>query len=102
MEKNIEYIKIFMEYESSDMPVVYVYEVDLDDERLALRAIEVFHDRQLRKMEDLYYGAIEILPIPTADELNAKVWGDEFHALVIPKEEFEEIWESSTYHGDLS
>ena len=29
MESDIEYIQLFMEYESDDMPVVYFYEVDL-------------------------------------------------------------------------
>ena len=41
MKENVEYIKVFADYESDDMPVVYLYEVDLEDERLALRAIEI-------------------------------------------------------------
>ena len=41
MESNIEYIQLFMEYESDDMPVVYFYEVDLKDNRFALREMEV-------------------------------------------------------------
>lgn len=36
MESNIEYIHLFMEYESDDMPMVYFYEVDLNNDRLAL------------------------------------------------------------------
>ena len=39
MKENVEYIKVFADYESDDMPVIYIYEVDLEDERLALRAI---------------------------------------------------------------
>ena len=42
MERNIEYIQLFMEYESDDMPMVYFYEVDVNDDRFALRAIEIF------------------------------------------------------------
>ena len=34
-----------MEYESDDMPMVYFYEVDLDDGRFSLRAMEVFANR---------------------------------------------------------
>ena len=34
MKENVEYIKVFADYESDDMPVVYLYEVDLEDERL--------------------------------------------------------------------
>ena len=35
----------------------------------------------------------------TVDELNAHVWGEEFHACVIEKAEFEAIWESRFYSG---
>ena len=45
--------------------------------------------------------AIEITPLPIVDELNAHVWGEEFHACVIEKAEFEAIWESHTYDGAL-
>lgn len=69
IKNNIEYIKLFMEYESKDMPIVYLYEVNLDDERLALRAIEIFEDRKLIKMDDLYRGVIEIFPIPSKSPL---------------------------------
>ena len=41
-------------------------------------------------------GAIEITPIPTVEELNAHVWGEEFHACVIEQAEFEAAWESHT------
>ena len=37
----------------------------------------------------------------TVDELNAHVWGEEFHACVIEKAEFESIWETHTYDGAL-
>ncbi len=37
MGSGIEYIQLFMEYESDDMPVIYFYEVDLNDNRFALR-----------------------------------------------------------------
>ena len=48
MERNIEYIQLFMEYESDDMPMVYFYEVDVNDDRFALRAIEIFVDRTVK------------------------------------------------------
>lgn len=50
---DIEYIKVFMEYESDDMPMVYFYEVDLNDERFALREIEVFVNRTVKLNNDL-------------------------------------------------
>ena len=38
MQKQLEYIQLFMEFEFEDMQVVYFYEVDQDNERFALRA----------------------------------------------------------------
>ena len=35
----------------------------------------------------------------TVEELNAHVWGEEFHACIIEKAEFEAIWESRFYSG---
>ena len=62
----------------------------------------IFADGRTRNIPDLYDGAIEITPIPTVEELNAHVWGGEFHACVIEKAEFEAIWESRTHDGKTS
>ena len=102
MESNIEYIQLFMEYESDDMPMVYFYEVNLDDDRFALRAIEVFVNRMVKIYNDLYCDVMEACPIPTVDELNAKVWGEGFYAVIISKEKFEEIWNTGIYSGSLT
>ena len=34
-------------------------------------------------------------------ELNAHVWGEEFHACIIEQAEFEAIWESRFYSGSF-
>ena len=78
----IEYIKLFWEGAPEGEPSVILYEVDTENERLALRSID-------------------ITPIPTVEELNAHVWGEEFHACIIEKAEFEAIWETHTYDGAL-
>ena len=97
----IEYIKLFWEGAPEGEPLVILYEVDTGNERLALRSIDIFRDGRTRNIPDLYDGAIEITPVPTVEELNAHVWGEEFHACVIEKAEFEAIWESHTYgRGD--
>lgn len=101
MKNNIEYIKVFMKYESDDMPVLYFYEVDLEDERYCLRAIEIMINRQVKTMDDLYDNAIEITPIPTVDELNSMDWGVELHAIRITKDKFEEVWGNGSYSGNL-
>ena len=72
-----------------------------DWERLVRRSIDIFMDGHTRNIPDLYDGAIEITPIPTVEELNAHVWGEEFHACIIEKAEFEAIWENRTYNGEI-
>ena len=97
----IEYIKLFWEGAPEGELSVILYEVDTGNGRLALRSIDIFADCRTRTIPDLYDGAIEITPIPTVEELNAHVWGEEFHACIIEKAEFEDIWESHTYDGAL-
>lgn len=95
----MEYIKLFWEKAPEGEPPVILYEVDIESDRLALRSIDIFRDGRTRNIPDLYDGAIEITPVPTVEELNAHVWGEEFHACVIEKAEFEAIWESRFYSG---
>lgn len=102
MESDIEYIQLFMEYESDDMPMVYFYEVDVNDDRFALRAIEIFVDRTVKFYNDLYCDVVEVCPIPTVDELNEKVWGEGFYATIISKDKFDEIWNTGIYNESLT
>ncbi len=95
----IEYIKLFWEGAPEGEPAVILYEVDTENERLALRSIDIFPDGRTRNIPDLYDGAIEITPIPAVEELNAHVWGEGFRACAIEKAEFEAIWETHTYDG---
>ena len=90
----IEYIKLFWEDAPEGEPPVILYEVDTENERLALRSIDIFADGRTHNIPDLYDGAIEIMPVPMVEELNAHVWGEEFHACIIEQAEFEAIWES--------
>ena len=101
MPMHIEYIKLFMEYESEDMPIVYFYEVNLDDNRFCCRAIEIFASRQVRLIDDLYRDVIEAVSIPTKEEFNANIWGNGFRAFAVTKNEFEKVWESGVYNGNL-
>ena len=95
----MEYIKLFWEGAPVGEPPVILYEVDTENERLALRSIDIFADGSTHNIPDLYDGVIEITPGATVEELNAHVWGEEFHACVIEKAEFEAIWESRFYSG---
>ena len=84
------------------MPMVYFYEVNLNDDRFSLRNIEVFVNRTVKLTDDPYSDVIEACSIPTVDEFNAKVWGDGFYATIIFKEEFEQIWNTGIYNGSLT
>lgn len=96
----MEYIKLFWEDAPEGEPSVILYEVDIGNERLALRSIDIFADGHTHNIADLYEGVIEITPIPTVEELNGHVWGEEFHACLMEKAEFEFTWKSRTYAWD--
>lgn len=92
MMSKVEYIKLFWKHNFSDEPVVIFYEVDLENERLANRTIDIFADRKTKNNADLYEGAIETVPIPTVKEFNSGVYGEEFNACLMTGEEFERVW----------
>ncbi len=87
-----EYIKLHWEHNFDDEPIIIFYEVCVDMERLAKRSINVYADGQTKNIDDLYEGVIEITPIPTVEEFNNGVWGEEFCATLVTQEEFENIW----------
>lgn len=60
----IEYIKLFWEGAPAGEPPVILYEVDTENERLALRSIDIFADGYTRNIPDLYDSAIEIRQSP--------------------------------------
>lgn len=90
-----------MAYESDDMPVVFYYEVNLDDNRFCLRSMEIFANRQVSLIHELYHDAIEAVSIPTKESFNLNEWGEGFQAFIVSKNEFEEVWESGIYNGNL-
>lgn len=95
-----EYIKLFWRHELDNEPVAILYEVNLENERLAFRSVDIFADGSTKNVDYLYEGSIEITPIPTVQEFNSHVWGNEFYACLIGKEEFEKIWSSHFYCGE--
>ena len=66
-------------------------------------SFEEYKDFDAKKAEDIIAKSdyAEITPIPTVEELNAHVWGEEFHACIIEQAEFEAIWESHAYNEEL-
>lgn len=101
MINKAEYIKLFWEHELDNEPVIILYEVDLKNERLALRSIDIFSDRTCKNIDEFYKDVIEIVPIPTVEEFNSHIWGREFHACLIGKPEFEKLWRTHFYSGSL-
>ena len=50
----MEYIKLFWEGAPEGEPPVILYEVDTENERLALRSIDIFADGRTHNIPDLY------------------------------------------------
>ncbi|MEE0264042.1 MAG: hypothetical protein UD936_00290 [Acutalibacteraceae bacterium] len=98
---NFEYIKLFWSHNFDDEPVIILYEVNLDDDRFAKRSVDIFADREIKNINNLYDGAIEAVPVATVQDFNSGVFGKEFYACKITGEEFEKIWNSHFYTGDL-
>lgn len=90
--KCMEYIKLFWEHDLPDEPNCILYEVHVENERLAERSIDIFRDGRTENISDLYETVIEIVPIPTVEEFNSEEYGGEFCACLITREEFEETW----------
>ena len=88
----MEYIKLFWEHDLEDEPTIILYEVNTENERLAERSIDLFRDGRTNPIPDLYADVIEIVPIPTVEEFNSDIYGEEFRACLISKEEFEKVW----------
>ncbi|MDE5855361.1 MAG: hypothetical protein K2H19_09935, partial [Ruminococcus sp.] len=82
-------------------PRVIIYEVDLDNDRYMLRLIDIYTDGICKNNDDPYDSVIEVLPLETVEEINNNAWGDDIHACLIGKEEFEEIWNTHIYSGSL-
>lgn len=96
-----EYIKIFWNHESTEDPIIILYEIDTDNERLVTRSIDVFLDRTTNNIEDFYAGVLEIVAIPKVEELNNGIWRTEIQACLIDKDEFDETWINLTYKGTM-
>ena len=94
-----EYIKWFWKHNDDDMPILLFYEIDLENERYATRMIEVFSDKRANPVVEKGFDYITEEPIPTIDEINIE---DEFFAIIISKEEFENVYKSEKYVGNIS
>ena len=94
-----EYLKCYWKYIDDETPVLLFYEVDLENERYATRMTEVFSDRRAVPVVGEGFEFITEAPVLTIDEINQE---DEFFAIAILKEEFEEIYHSSVYLGEIA
>lgn len=54
---------------------------------MAVNAIDIFADRKTRNITEFYKDIIEIVPIPTVQEINTDEYGKEFHACYMTKRE---------------
>ena len=92
----MEYIRLTDSeaYADDTMPCEYYYEVNTRDDRLQERSIEVFPSGCIRRVTKAEYEAdvIELVPIPTVDELNTGIWSEQQHAELISEAQFEALW----------
>ena len=54
IELRMEYVKLFWKHNFSDEPVVIFYEVNLENERSAIRSIDIFADGKTKNIDNLY------------------------------------------------
>lgn len=90
-----EYVKVLWSHAPDDLPIVIMYEIDLQKHRKANRAINVYATGYTENITDCYEGTTQMTPIPTVDELNHNFWGDEIRACNIEKAEFLRVWGAS-------
>ena len=100
-----EYIKFFWEFIDNETPVVIFYEIDLVNKifnRFATRVIEVFPDRTVSTIINKDYDYVTEDSLPTVEEINQGICGEEFHAELISQKEFDSIWQSKKYLGKIA
>ena len=102
MEHRMEYLKLYWKHDFPEDPVIIIYEVDLDDERYAIRLIDIYADGHTDNQEDRAWGYVTEAPVPESEEFNSGKCGTGLRAALITKEEFEEIWNTGIYTGDLT
>lgn len=93
----MEYIKLTDEeyMEDDAMPCEWYFEVDPKNNRIQARSIEIYSSGSGSCMtKDEYENmVIEIVPVPTVEELNNGIWSDMHHAVIISEEDFNELWD---------
>lgn len=94
-----EYIKWFWKYIDDDTPILLFYEIDLENERYATRITEVFSDKRVIPVIENGFDYVTEAPVPTIDEINKE---PEFFAVIISKEEFENVYKTENYAGEIS
>ena len=99
MEK-YEYIKWYVKEFKDNLAPVILYEVDPENDRYATRMVEIYEDGRVKRIEDPGCQFITEAPIPAVDEIN-KDYPD-FYAEIITKEEFETVYTSDYYIGNVA
>ena len=96
LAERYEYIRFYWQYIDEETPVILFYEVDLDNERYARRALEVFADRRIMPIVDDGAEFVTEAPVPPIEEIDQE---EEFFAERITPAEFEAVYNSTVYDG---
>lgn len=97
--RDMEFIKMLWKHDLADEPKIIFYQVDLTEGRYVTKAVEVFADGSKKNIDDFYKDVIEITELPTVEELNQGIFGDEFSACYVKRKDFEAVWNTSVYQG---
>ncbi len=95
---NFEYIKCFWKYIDEETPVLLFYEVDLNNDRYATRMCEVYTDRTIIPVVEPGFEFVTEAPVPVIEDINLD---SEFYAELISKDEFENIYKTKKYTGNI-
>ncbi|GLC82316.1 DUF6881 domain-containing protein [Lacrimispora brassicae] len=99
-----EYVKLYWRHTSekeAGEPVIIIYEVDLKEDRYAIRLIDIYSDGHTENIEDKAWGFVTEHPVCTVEEINSGEYGEEFQACSTTEFEFSKIWHTRIYFGSL-
>ena len=96
---NFEYIKWYVKEFHGEFAPILLYEVDLDNDRYATRIIEIYENRQIKRIVEEDFKYVSEGSIPTIQEINLDY--PEHYAELITREQFEVIYKSEYYNGKI-
>lgn len=77
----------------------FFFEVDLENDRYATRATEIFSDKSARPIIVEGFDFVTEAPVPTVEKINQE---HEFYAMTISSDEFESVYQTKNFSGSIT